>query len=66
MPVSRRSLLQLAMAPAALAAAQADDLAPTVSRVYPGTDASYFPTQYSRRPLLGGDRSEGGCCNHVT
>jgi integrase len=31
-------MLQIAMAPAAVAAAQVDDLAPTVSRVYPGSD----------------------------
>jgi hypothetical protein len=36
--LSRRSLLQLAMAPAFLTRAQVEDLAPTVSRVYPGTD----------------------------
>lgn len=38
MPVSRRTLLQVALAPAAASAAQVDDLAPTVSRVYPGSD----------------------------
>jgi hypothetical protein len=40
-------MLQLAMAPAAIAAAQADDLAPTVSRVYPGSDGKlvYVPDE---------------------
>ena len=36
--VSRRSILQLALAPALLARTQAQDLAPTVSKVYPGPD----------------------------
>ena len=36
--VSRRRCLQLALAPAALAAAPQADLAPTTSRVYPGSD----------------------------
>ena len=40
--VSRRRALQLAMAPAVLAGAQVDDLAPTVSRVYPGPDGKLF------------------------
>src|SRR5450759_4662419 len=45
--VSRRRLLQVAMAPAALAGAQVDDLAPTVSRVYPGPDGRlvYVPDE---------------------
>jgi hypothetical protein len=40
-------MLQLAMAPAAIAAAQADDLAPTVSRIYPGSDGKlvYVPDE---------------------
>jgi hypothetical protein len=36
--MSRRSILQLALAPAFLSRAQVEDLAPTVSRVHPGTD----------------------------
>ena len=36
--LSRRTLLQLGIAPAVAAAARAQDLAPTSSRVYPGTD----------------------------
>jgi hypothetical protein len=47
MAVSRRRVLQVALAPAAVAAAQADDLAPTVSRVYPGSDGKlvYVPDE---------------------
>jgi hypothetical protein len=47
MPVSRRRLLQVALAPAAASAAQVDDLAPTVSRVYPGSDGKlvYVPDE---------------------
>src|SRR5690349_19680997 len=47
MPVSRRRLLQVALAPAAASAAQIDDLAPTVSRVYPGSDGKlvYVPDE---------------------
>jgi hypothetical protein len=36
--LSRRSILQLAMAPAFLSRAQVEDLAPTVSRIHPGAD----------------------------
>lgn len=45
--VSRRRALQVAMAPAVLAGAQVDDLAPTVSRVYPGPDGKlvYVPDE---------------------
>src|SRR5688572_25124750 len=45
--ISRRSILQLAMAPAFLSRAQVDDLAPTVSRVYPGGDGKlvYVPDE---------------------
>jgi hypothetical protein len=47
MPVSRRQLLQLGLAPALLtrANAQVADLAPTASRVYPGADGrlAYVP-----------------------
>jgi hypothetical protein len=40
-------MLQMALAPAALASAQVDDLAPTVSRVYPGADGKlvYVPDE---------------------
>jgi hypothetical protein len=46
--VSRRSLLQMAMAPAFLTRAQVEDLAPTVSRVYPGPDGKlvYVPDEH--------------------
>ena len=46
--VSRRNLLQMAMAPAFLTRAQVADLAPTVSRVYPGTDGRlvYVPDEH--------------------
>ncbi len=45
--VSRRRLMQLALAPAAVAAAQVADLPPTVSRVFPGTDGKlvYAPDE---------------------
>src|SRR4051794_24722120 len=47
--VSRRRILQMAMAPALLARqdAQVQDTAPTVSRVYPGADGklSYVPDE---------------------
>jgi hypothetical protein len=45
--VSRRSLLQMAMVPAFLTRSQVADLAPTVSRVYPGTDGRlvYVPDE---------------------
>ena len=45
MPLSRRRVLQLALAPALLPQAQVQDLAPTASRVYPGMDSKlvYVP-----------------------
>jgi hypothetical protein len=36
--VSRRGMLQMAVAPALLARAQTADIAPTTSKVYPGPD----------------------------
>ena len=48
MTVSRRSmLLQMALAPAAVAAAQIADIPPTISKVYPGTDGKlvYVPDE---------------------
>ncbi len=47
MPVSRRRLLQVALASASASGAQLDDLAPTVSRVYPGSDGKlvYVPDE---------------------
>src|SRR5687768_1229647 len=46
--VSRRGLLQMAMVPAFLTRAQVEDLAPTVSRVYPGADGKlvYVPDEH--------------------
>ena len=45
--LSRRSILQLALAPAFCREQQAQDLAPTVSRVYPGADGKlvYVPDE---------------------
>src|SRR5580693_1005034 len=45
MGLSRRRMMQTALTPAALAAAQVEDLSPTVSRVYPGSDGKlvYVP-----------------------
>ena len=43
-PVSRRSVLQMALAPAVLASAEEADLAPTVSRIYPGADGKLVYT----------------------
>jgi hypothetical protein len=45
--VSRRRMMQMTLAPAAVAGAQAADLPPTVSRVYPGADGRlvYVPDQ---------------------
>ena len=43
--LSRRRMLQATLGSAALASAQVEDLAPTVSRVYPGSDGKlvYVP-----------------------
>src|SRR6266511_2256675 len=45
--LSRRSIRRLAMAPAFLPRAQVEDLAPTVSRIYPGPDGKlvYVPDE---------------------
>ena len=45
--ISRRRLMQIALAPATLAGAQVADLPPTVSRVYPGADGKlvYVPDE---------------------
>ena len=47
MKLSRRGILQLAVAPTLLSRAQAADLAPTASRVYPGADGKlvYVPDE---------------------
>ena len=46
-PLSRRHILQLAMAPALLGKAQVPDMAPSASRIYPGPDGrlSYVPDE---------------------
>ena len=43
--VTRRNILQMAMAPALLSRTQVGDMAPTVSKVYPGPDGKlvYVP-----------------------
>jgi hypothetical protein len=45
--VSRRQMIQMALAPAAVAGAQVADIPPTVSRVYPGPDGRlvYVPDE---------------------
>src|SRR4030095_1648312 len=62
MTVSRRSILQLAMAPAFLFRAQAEDLAPTVSRIYPGTDGKlvYVPDEQGNTILDSSHAGYGG------
>ena len=57
--VSRRRMLQMALAPAALAEAQVEDLAPTVSRVYPGPEGKlvYVPDEQGNTIL---DSSHAG------
>ena len=71
--VSRRSILQLAMAPAFLPRTQVDDLAPTVSRVYPGGDGKlvYAPDEDGNTiagfdPMREQDGSKGtGACTQL-
>ena len=62
--VSRRSVLQLAVAPAWLAAtrAQVQDLAPTVSRIYPGSDGKlvYVPDEQGNTILDSSHAGYGG------
>jgi hypothetical protein len=60
--VSRRSILQLAMAPAFLTRAQVEDLAPTVSRVHPGTDGKlvYVPDEQGNTILDSSYAGYGG------
>ena len=62
MTMSRRSILQLAMAPAFLSRAQVDDLAPTVSRIYPGTDGKlvYVPDEQGNTILDSSHAGYGG------
>ena len=61
-PMSRRSVLQLALAPAFLSRAQVDDLAPIVSRVHPGTDGRlvYVPDEQGNTILDSSHAGYGG------
>src|SRR5512136_784419 len=45
--LSRRMLMRMALAPAAVAGAQVADIPPTVSKIYPGTDGKlvYVPDE---------------------
>ncbi len=60
--MSRRSILQLALAPAFLSRAQVGDLAPTVSRVHPGTDGRlvYVPDEHGNTILDSSHAGYGG------
>ena len=60
--LSRRSILQLAMAPAFLSRAQGGDLAPTVSRLHPGTDGRlvYVPDEVGNTILDSSHAGYGG------
>jgi hypothetical protein len=60
--VSRRSILQLAMAPAFVSRAQVEDLAPTVSRIHPGADGRlvYVPDDYGNVILDSSHAGYGG------
>ena len=51
--LSRRRVLRLAMVPAALASAETDDLAPSVSRIYIGTEGNlvYVPDEHGNAIL---------------
>lgn len=48
MPVSRRMMMRMALAPVALAEAQVADIPPTVSRIFPGEDGKlvYVPDEH--------------------
>src|SRR4051794_2252076 len=64
--ITRRKILQLAMAPALLARAglpaQVEDLAPTVSRIYPGADGKlvYVPDEQGNTILDSSHAGYGG------
>jgi hypothetical protein len=62
MDLSRRRLMQAALAPAAFAGAQVADLAPTVSRVYPGADGKlvYVPDEQGNTILDSSYAGYGG------
>jgi hypothetical protein len=60
--LSRRSILQLALAPAFLPPPQVEDLAPTVSRLHPGTDGRlvYVPDEQGNTILDSSHAGYGG------
>jgi len=62
--LSRRSILQLAIAPAfmARARAQLQDLSPTVSRIYPGADGRlvYVPDEQGNTLIDSSHAGYGG------
>ena len=60
--VSRRKVLQLAMAPALLLPRQMQDLAPTASKVYPGSDGKlvYVPDEQGNTILDSSHAGYGG------
>ena len=62
MTVSRRRILQLAMAPALLPRPQVQDLAPTASRVYPGIDNKlvYIPDEQGNTIIDSSHAGYGG------
>ena len=62
MPLSRRRVLQLALAPALLPRPQVQDLAPTASRVYPGFDNKlvYIPDEQGNAIIDSSHAGYGG------
>ena len=62
MAVTRRNILQLALAPAFLSRAQVQDLAPTASRLYPGADGKlvYVPDDRGNTLLDSSHAGYGG------
>ena len=60
--LSRRRMLQATLGSAALASAQVEDLAPTVSRVYPGSDGKlvYVPDDQGNTILDSSHAGYGG------
>ena len=62
MAISRRRMMQLALVPAGVAAAQAADLPPTTSRVFPGADGKlvYVPDEQGNTILDSSHAGYGG------
>src|SRR5690242_14269467 len=62
MAVSRRTLLQFALAPAFLPRLPAQDLAPTASRIYPGGDSKlvYVPDEQGNTIIDSSHAGYGG------